>query len=290
VARLAALLACAVLATAAAGCGGEEAEAPELVPSAFKEVVLGALRQAELEPQPGYDLNVSAFAGPNRVDLAIGDEFDQYEADPARQEEIVAGIVEEARQRLEAGVDGLSLEDASENVMPLLQAPFDVRSFGFEPARTEAPGDLSVVYVVDTGDSMTVLTSEDVERWGTTPEELHELAVANLERRTDEDEPLLCEPSGAWELCGWSTSDGYDATRMIVPGLRRQIMREYDGSDAVYAVPMNNVFVALPRLAIEQSGSEELLRTKVERDFQTSDAPVSPELFVEQDGELVVLE
>jgi hypothetical protein len=53
---------------------------------------------------------------------------------------------------------------------------------------------------------------------------------------------------------------------------------------------MNNVFVALPRLAIEQSGSEELLRTKVERDFQTSDAPVSPELFVEQDGELVVLE
>jgi uncharacterized protein YtpQ (UPF0354 family) len=288
-ARLAALLACAVLTAAAAGCGGDEPDEPELVPSAFKEVVLAALRSADLEPQPGYDLNVSAFDGPNRVDLAINDEFDEYEADPGRQDEIVAGIVEEAQQRLDTGVADVPLEEARENVMPLLQAQFDVRGYGFEPASSEAPGDLSVVYVVDTGDSMTVVTPEDVERWGTSVEELHEVALANLQRQTDEDEPLLCEPSGAWELCGWSTSDGYDATRMIVPGLRRQIVREYEGAPAVYAVPMDNVFVALPRLAIEQGDSEELLRIKVQRDFQTSDNPVSPELFVEKDGELVVL-
>jgi uncharacterized protein YtpQ (UPF0354 family) len=290
VTRLAALLVCALLAAAAAGCGGDEPDDPELVPSAFKEVVLGALRSAELEPQPGYDLNVSAFDGPNRVDLAINDAFDEYEADPGRQDEIVAGIVEEAQQRLDAGLAEVSLEDAREDVMPLLQARFDVRGYGFEPASSEAPGDLSVVYVVDTGDSTTVVRPEDVERWGTSVEELHEVALANLQRQTDEDEPLLCEPSGAWELCGWSTSDGYDATRMIVPGLRRQIVREYEGAPAVYAVPMDNVFVALPRLAIEQGNSEELLRTKVQRDFQTSDNPISPELFVEKDGELVVLE
>jgi uncharacterized protein YtpQ (UPF0354 family) len=289
-ARLAVLLACAVLGAAVAGCGGDEADEPELVPSAFKEVVLAALRQADLEPQPGFDLNVSAFDGPNRVDLAIGDAFDEYEADPGRQDEIVADIVDEAQQRLDAGLAGVALEQAREDVMPLLQARFDVRGYGFVPASTEVPGDLSVVYVVDTGDSMTVITPADVERWGTSVDELHEVALANLQRQTDADEPLLCEPSGAWELCGWSTSDGYDATRMIVPGLRRQIVREYDGAAAVYAVPMNNVFVALPRLAIEQGNSEELLRTKVERDFQTSDNPVSPELFVERDGELVVLE
>jgi uncharacterized protein YtpQ (UPF0354 family) len=289
VTRLAALLACVVLAAAAAGCGGDEPDEPELVPSAFKEVVLAALQQADLEPQPGYDLNVSAFDGPNRVDLAINDAFDEYEADPGRQDEIVAGIVEEARQRLDTGLADVSLDEARADVMPLLQARFDVRGYGFEPASSEAPGDLSVVYVVDTGDSFTVVRPEDVERWRTSVEELHEVALANLQRQTDEDEPLLCEPSGAWELCGWSTSDGYDATRMIVPGLRRQIVREYEGAAAVYAVPMDNVFVALPRLAIEQGNSEELLRTKVDRDFQTSDNPVSPELFVEQDGELVVL-
>ena len=45
--------------------------------------------------------------------------------------------------------------------------------------------------------------------------------------------------------------DGYDATRMVVPGLRRQIVREYGGS-AVYAVPMDDVFVALPLELVER--------------------------------------
>ncbi len=173
--------------------------------------------------------------------------------------------------------------------MPLLQPRFAVRGWDFEPAATEMPGNLDVVYLVDTGDSQTVVRPEDVERWGTSVEEIHEVALANLKRQTDEDAPLLCEPSGNWELCGWSTSDGYDATRMIVPGLRRQIVQEYDGAPAVYAVPMDNVFVALPREAIERGNAEELLRTKVARDFQTADNPVSPELFVERDGELVLL-
>ena len=52
---------------------------------------------------------------------------------------------------------------------------------------------------------------------------------------------------------------------------------------------MDNVFVALPRERLERGNAEELLRTKVARDFQTADNPVSPELFVERDGELVLL-
>jgi hypothetical protein len=105
--------------------------------------------------------------------------------------------------------------------------------------------------------------------------ELHEIAVGNLLRMTN-DEELICEPAGNQELCGWSTSDGYDATRMIVPGLRRQIVREY-GGPAAYAAPMENVFVALPLDLLE-----------VQRDFETSDNPFSPDVYVEGDGKLVV--
>jgi hypothetical protein len=128
-----------------------------------------------------------------------------------------------------------------------------------------------------------------VERWGTTVEELHDLATDNLLRQTNEEEQALCEPSGAGQdLCGWASSDGYDATRMIVPGLRRQIVREY-GGPAVYAVPMDNVFVALPLEVLDSDVNEKRLRARVEHDFQTSETPVSPELFVERDGELAVL-
>ncbi len=282
------LLVCAVLA-AAAGCAGENSGSsePELVPSSFKEIVLAELKQAGLESEPGYDLNVRASQGPDRVELAIDDDFDAYEADPGRRDEIVAAVVTEAQSQLDEGIADVAYEDAEADLMPLLVPAFETRGWDFEPAATEMAGDLSVVYVVDTGDSRIVVRPEDVERWGTSVEELHEVAVDNLERQTDEEQPLLCEPSGAYELCGWSTSDGYDATRMIVPALRQQIMEEYDGRPAVYGVPMDNVFVALPLIAVKGQ-NEELLRTKLARDFQTADNPVSPEIFAERDGELVL--
>jgi uncharacterized protein YtpQ (UPF0354 family) len=281
-------LACAVLAALASGCGGDDAgDEPKLVPSAFKEVVLAELKQADLEAEPGYDMNVRAFRGPDRVELTIDAAFDEYEADPGRREEIIGGIVAEATQRLDEGLGGVEYEDAEADLMPLVRPAFGVRSWDFEPAATEAPGDLSIVYVVDTGDSRLVVRPEDAERWGKTVEELNEVALDNLERQTDDEQPLLCEPSGNYQLCGWSTSDGYDAARMFVPALRRQIEEEYDGRPAVYAVPMDNVFVALPLVAVA-GRNEELLRTKVARDFQTSDNPISPELFAERDGELVL--
>jgi hypothetical protein len=75
---------------------------------------------------------------------------------------------------------------------------------------------------------------------------------------------------------------------MVVPGLRRQIVREYDGP-AVYAVPSNQVFVALPLEVVERGETEKLLRVQLARDFQASDDPVSSELFVDRNGELALL-
>ena len=282
------VLACAALA-AAAGCAGSDSGGgePELVPTSFKEIVLAELASSGLESEPGYDMNVRAFQGPDRVELAIDDDFDAYEADPGRRDEIVAALVAEAQAKLDDGIAAVAYGDAEPDLMPLLVPNFEMRGWDFEPASTDVPGNLSVVYVVDAGESKIVVRPEDVERWGTSVEELHEIALGNLERQTDEEAPLLCEPSGSYELCGWSTSDGYDATRMIVPGLRRQIREEYGGRPAVYGVPMDNVFVALPLIAVKGQ-NEELLRTKLARDFQTSDNPVSPELFAERDGELVL--
>jgi uncharacterized protein YtpQ (UPF0354 family) len=285
--RRVALIVC-LLALAFAGCAGDDsADGSPVVQSSFKEVVVAEMKSAGLEAEPGIDLNVFALEGPNRVDLKLDEAFAQYEADPQRQDEIVAGLVEEARQRLETGISEESLDDVRADLMPLLKGTFELRTYGLEPAETDFPGNLSVIYVVDADDSYTVVEPADVERWGTSVEELHEIALDNLERQTNQDEKLLCEPSGNQELCGWASSDGYDATRMVVPGLRRQIVREY-GGPAVYAVPMENVFVALPLDLLEQGNRSKLFRQKVQSDFQNSDDPLSPDTYVERDGELVI--
>ena len=287
----AAVIVCVLMASFAASCsGGDDGNSEDgtgLVRSSFKELVVADLKKAGLEAEPGFDLNVTAADGPNSVDLSLDEAFAAYEADPDRQDEIVGGLVEEAQQQLEAGIGDKSLDDVRADLMPLLKGTFELRTYGLEPAETDFPGNLSVIYVVDADDSFTVVQPEDVERWGTSVEELHEIALDNLTRQTNKEEKLLCEPSGNQELCGWASSDGYDATRMIVPALRRQIMREY-GGPAVYAVPMENVFVALPLELLEQGSNGKLFRSKVQNDFQTADDPLSPETYVERDGELVI--
>jgi uncharacterized protein YtpQ (UPF0354 family) len=293
---LRALLVTCLAAVLVAGCSGDDsdsgADAPEAVPSAFTEIVRGELVRAGFEIEPATDLELTAQQGPNRVEVDLHEAFERLEDDPGSQDEIVDEVVADTQARAETGIGELSFEDAREDLMPLLKARFQIRRFGFDAAETEQPANLATVYAVDSEDGFTIVTPEDVERWGTTVEEIHEIALDNLLRQTNEEEPLLCEPSGpgGQELCGWASGDGYDATRMIVPELRRQIRAEYGNDEpVVYAVPEEHVYVALPRNALERSNLMRPFRLKLQRDFQQSEDPLSPEIFVEENGKLVVL-
>jgi hypothetical protein len=64
--------------------------------------------------------------------------------------------------------------------------------------------------------------------------------------------------------------------------LRRQIVKEL-GGPAVYAVPLESVFVALTR------NYADVIKPKVLQQFTTGDNPLSPELFEERNGQLVAL-
>lgn len=285
------LVACLLLALAA--CGGDDEGSDttsgdrRLVRSSFEEVVAAGLRSAGYEAAPGSGFTVTADDGPNRIDVALEEPFARYRAAPEQEDEVVAGVVEDAQARLEDGVSRDSLADVRADLMPLLKGRFELRTYGFEPAQTSFPGRLAVVYAVDAEDAFTLVRPEDLERWGTSLAELHELALDNLLAQTNEDEPLLCEPSGGQTLCGWASSDGYDAARLVVPELRDQIVKEL-GGPAAYAVPMENVFIALALDVLEGGNTEQLFRIKLQRDFQTSDDPLSPNVFVERDGEVVL--
>jgi uncharacterized protein YtpQ (UPF0354 family) len=289
---LRALLTACLAAALAAGCADDDSEndAPRAVPSGFTETVRAELLRAGFDVEPRTDLKLTAEQGPNRLELDLQEAFDRVEADPESRDEVVDEFVADARERMENGISDLSFEDAREDLMPLLKAHFQVRRFGFEAAETEQPANLATVYAVDAEDGFTIVRPEDVERWGTTVEEIDEIALDNLLRQTNEEEPLLCEPTGGQQLCGWASDDGYDATRMIVPELRRQIREEYGNDEPVaYAVPEEHIYVALPLNALRRTGIERPFRLKLQRDFQMSEDPLSPEIFVEENGELVVL-
>jgi len=280
-----ALIAFAALTAALTACGGgDEAVAPAPPPRApppvlseasFAEVVAAEGEKAGgVTAEPGPGPAVTLAAGLNWVRVSLDGAYAEYAGEPARRDEIVRGAAEEALGRLTAGFGDATLADVRADLLPLLEPRFRLKKLPEEPATRRFLDNLVTVYAVDREDDFTLVTSEDVIRWGSSLREVHRIAIANLARETEE---LLCED----ELCGWASGDGYDATRMIVPKLRRDIVEEI--GPAVYAVPQENVFVALPVELADR------IRAKVLEQFTTSDRPVSPDVFVERKGKLVVL-
>jgi hypothetical protein len=274
-----------VLLALAVGCAGDSDE-ELLSETGFKDRVRAAIvTGTEYEAAVGseFEVRVTEARGPARVDVALGTAYGRYRADPDGEAQIIAGVVREAGNRMRRGLADQEFDQGRRALRPLLRRGVDVRGYPREPLQKRFLADLVVLYAVETEDQLALVRPADAERWGQPLPELDRLALANLFRQTQRSEKLLCEPGEQGKLCGWASGDGYDGARMLVRELRRQIVREL-GGPAVYAVPRDDVFVALPQ------GLAERIRQQVLRDFTAAENPVSPELFVEQDGELVVLD
>jgi uncharacterized protein YtpQ (UPF0354 family) len=250
----------------------------------FKNKVAAAIiTGTDLQGDPGFGLtvDVSEQNGLDTVQLVLDDAYKQYTSDPDRQDEIVDGLVQEAVRRMEEGNTKRSFSAVRDQLMPMLKRRVDVSRIENDPAVTQFD-DLDVVYAVQGDHYFTVATKDDLARWGQSVDEIDSLALSNLKKQTNKNQKLLCEPSGGQKLCGWASGDGYDASRMLVPGLRRQIVKEL-GGPAVYAVPLESVFVALTR------NYASVIKGKVLQEFTTGKNPLSPELFEERNGQLVAL-
>ena len=250
----------------------------------FKNKVAAAIiTGTDLQGDPGFGMtiDVSEQNGLDTVQLVLDDAYKQYTSDPDRQDEIVDGLVQEAVRRMEEGNTKRSFSDVRDQLMPMLKRRVDVSRIENDPAVTQFDN-LDVVYAVQGDHYFTVATKDDLARWGQSVDDVDSLALSNLEKKTNANQKLLCEPSGGQKLCGWASGDGYDASRMLVPGLRRQIVKEL-GGPAVYAVPLESVFVALTR------NYAPVIKGKVLQEFTTGKNPLSPELFEERNGQLVAL-
>jgi uncharacterized protein YtpQ (UPF0354 family) len=250
----------------------------------FKNKVAAAIiTGTDLQGDPGFGLSVdvSEQNGLDTVQLVLADAYKQYASDPDRQDEIVDGLVKEAVRRMDEGNTKRSFSEVRDQLMPVLKRSVDVSRIENDPA-VRRFDDLDVIYAVQGDHYFTVATKDDLARWGQSVDETDSLALSNLETQTNKNQKLLCESSGGQKLCGWASGDGYDASRMLVPGLRRQIVKEL-GGPAVYAVPLESVFVALTR------NYASVIKSKVLQEFTTGKNPLSPELFEERNGQLVAL-
>jgi uncharacterized protein YtpQ (UPF0354 family) len=272
---------CLVLLAGASACDDKGNASPQTLSRIdFKNKAAAAIiEDTDLKADPNVSprVEVTAENSLNTLSLDIAAAYAAYKKDPANLDRILADFAKDADERMAAGNEGKSFSGVRSQILPLLKPEQSFRRLSEQPFTVTFPGDLRVVYVVQAPDSMTFITKADLESWKHSAARVDELALSNLLRQTKRTQPLRCEQ----KLCGWASGDGYDAARMLVPQLRAEIVRKI--GPAVYAVPRESVYVALP---IKLAGR---IKDKVEHDFVTAPNPVSRNLFVERGGDLVVL-
>lgn len=175
-----------------------------------------------------------------------------------------------------------------DRVMPLLisQPPEAISSSGAGEEMADS-GDagmisvplvagLRVAYVVDSDRSMSYIPPATIRRWGVQLDELHEQAIANLVKRSDQlAAHAAADEQGQVNLILFQTMDGYDATRLLLPTLHDRL-REHLGSPFLAGVPNRDILLCF------RSDPETMprLRSQIGEDFRSMPNSITDRLLL----------
>jgi hypothetical protein len=133
---------------------------------------------------------------------------------------------------------------------------------------------LIVAFVHDGEKSYRFVAREDLERWGVDLATLRATAFENLERAS-RDIPVGAS-EGENRLLAIELGDGYDATRLLLPGFRRFAAGKL-GEPFLAAIPNRDVLVLWSKSASPEFQAQ--VRAKVEESFRGGAYPLTDRLF-----------
>jgi hypothetical protein len=142
-------------------------------------------------------------------------------------------------------------------------------------------GNLQVAYVIDSDRSMSYITPGNVQRWNVELDDLHEQAIENLVKRSDQlAAHAAADEQGRVNLILFQTMDGYDATRLLLPTLHDRL-REHLNSPFLAGVPNRDILLCF------RNDEETVARLKgqIGEDFRSMPNSISDQLvLVTPDG------
>jgi hypothetical protein len=176
-----------------------------------------------------------------------------------------------------------ALDDVRERIMPMLypEAVWQERFPNFVGSAWVAR--LVVLYVVDESQAYWYIRDELLQIWGLTTDELHDLALANLEeyfKQTPMEFTLAGESAGP-QLLLPMRPDAYNTSRFLSTAFQEKL-RELLGQEFCVGIPSRDFFVAV---SLDSPEAVEQVRHKVSEDFHQMDHPLSDRmLLVTYDG------
>jgi uncharacterized protein YtpQ (UPF0354 family) len=147
-------------------------------------------------------------------------------------------------------------------------------------AYREFLADLMIAYVIDEERSFAYINEDHLERWRVSIVDLHQQAIENLRRRTDDRVTYTTVGEGEQRLFIFNSGDGYDATRVLLADVLADWAREVPGR-LVIGIPNRDFLIAF------SDANSEVLRgvaAQVQSDAAQREYGLTEQLFTLANG------
>jgi uncharacterized protein YtpQ (UPF0354 family) len=135
-----------------------------------------------------------------------------------------------------------TLDELRERIFPMLLGERTGESHKGIVSQPLVEG-LSVAYAIDSDRTIAYISKPHFDTWGVTPDELHELAIENLVKKSEAMSAHAAQDEdGRINLILFQTMDGYDASRLLLPTLHDRL-REHLGSPFAAGIPNRDILL-----------------------------------------------
>ncbi len=173
-------------------------------------------------------------------------------------------------------LDDFSLEDLHDQILPQIMpaeyvdtAPLPLVSFAL------ATG-IRIGLVADFPQTYMYLRQADLKRWEISREDIYEIAIKNLEESSREVDIHLNE-NGAKTFLAIESGDGYDAARILAPGLQ-EFFAKHLGETFRFGIPNRDFLICWRVDCAEEFQAQ--MAGKMVQDNSERPYPLSPSVFV----------
>jgi len=247
----------------------------------YMEKRLTLYDEVELLDREGMELRLRVNGADVVADL--GNFYSAYMRDPA-QLDAVAQTFAQTLLGIQPDRGSSDFAELSGRVYPILKPILmlaEVRERRLPMlAYREFLADLMIAYVIDEERSFAYINEDHLELWNISVHDLHEQALENLRRRTDEQVKYTTVGEGEQRLFIFNSGDGYDATRLLLADVLAAWAREVPGH-LVIGIPNRDFLIAF------SDANSEILRgvaAQVQSDSAQREYGLTEQLFTLADG------
>lgn len=252
----------------------------ELLMRQVANEVLRQLRERHPDQEFEFDED-NRIRGKGQM-VFLSNVYREVQRSPERKDSIIKNFVKNLSRSAHADIGEETWEDAQPRILPVLKPRdyLDPEGPTQHLLTQEWLADVVICYVIKSKKFFRFVTGWDVDRWGTTAADLHQLAVQNLTKLPWPKQLIGAKVRDSGRVIVVDTEDGLASSRLLDPNLHR-IFRDALGSPFWAGIPNRNTLV----LFSDRRVLKQKIGRRLHKDCRSSAYSITSRPFlVTQDG------